>query len=60
VRALLDHAHNRGQAAVALHVHQKTVAYRIHQAEELLGHPLTQHGHALAAALLIDHTLNGP
>jgi catechol 2,3-dioxygenase-like lactoylglutathione lyase family enzyme len=60
VRALLDHAHNRGQAAAALHVHQKTVAYRIHQAEELLGHPLTQHGHALAAALLIDHTLNGP
>lgn len=60
VRALLANGHNRGQAAEALHVHHKTVAYRINQVEELLGRPIAQDAYALETALLIDLTLDGP
>jgi DNA-binding PucR family transcriptional regulator len=60
VRALLAHGHNRGQAADALHVHHKTVAYRVNQVEELLGRAITRDSYALETALLIDLTLHGP
>ncbi|GAA5165425.1 hypothetical protein GCM10023321_55400 [Pseudonocardia eucalypti] len=60
LRALLANGYNRGQAARALHIHHKTVAYRINQAEQLLGRPITEDSYALETALLIDHTLHGP
>jgi hypothetical protein len=60
VRALLANGHNRGRAAAALHVHHKTVAYRINQAEELLGRSLSEDTFGLETALLIDQTLHGP
>jgi len=60
VRALLAHGHNRGRTAKALHIHHKTVAYRINQAEELLGRSLATDSYDLETALLIDHTLYGP
>jgi len=60
VRALLAHGHNRGRAAEVLHVHHKTVAYRINQVEELLGRPITEDSYACETALLIDLTLHGP
>ncbi|HZZ46331.1 MAG TPA: helix-turn-helix domain-containing protein [Pseudonocardia sp.] len=60
VRALLAHGHNRARAAEALHIHHKTVAYRLHQAEELLGRSLTDDTYAIETALLIDLTLHGP
>jgi DNA-binding PucR family transcriptional regulator len=60
VRALLANGHNRGRAAAALHVHHKTVAYRLNQAEELLGRSLSDDTFGLETALLIDQTLYGP
>jgi DNA-binding PucR family transcriptional regulator len=60
VRALLAHGHNRARAAEALHIHHKTVAYRLHQAQELLGRSLTDDTYAIETALLIDLTLHGP
>lgn len=59
LRALFAHGHNRGQAAAALTVHHKTVAYRIAQAEELLGRSLADNTFDLETALLIDRTLHG-
>jgi hypothetical protein len=59
LRVVLAHAHNRGEAARELQVHHKTIAYRINQAEELLGHPLSQDAYGLQTALLIDHVLHG-
>lgn len=60
VRALLANGHSRGRAAAALHVHHKTVAYRLNQAEELLGRPLSEDTFGLQVALLVDQTLFGP
>jgi hypothetical protein len=60
VRALFAHGHNRAAAAEALHVHHKTVAYRLNQVEEVLGHPITSDPFACETALLIDLTLHGP
>lgn len=60
VRAVLAHGYNRARAADELHVHHKTVAYRISQAEELLGTSLSEESFTLQVALLIDQTLNGP
>jgi hypothetical protein len=60
VRAVLDHGHNRGDAARALQVHHKTVTYRVHQAESLLGRTLTADTADLDAALRIDRVLRGP
>ena len=59
VRAFLANGHNRGRAADALHVHHKTVSYRLGQAEELLGRPLSQDTFGLEAALLVHQTLYG-
>lgn len=59
VRALLACGHNRARAAELLHIHHKTVAYRLHQAEELLGRSLADDTYAIETALLIDLTLHG-
>lgn len=40
LRAYLDENCSRGRAARRLHIHENTVAYRIRQAEELLGRSL--------------------
>ncbi|ONH38031.1 CdaR family transcriptional regulator [Protofrankia sp. BMG5.30] len=50
---------SRTRAARLLHVHHKTVSYRLAQAEELLGRPLSEDILELGAALLIEHTLHG-
>lgn len=60
VRALLACGNNRGRAARQLHVHHKTIAYRLAQAEDLLDRPLTEDPFSLYAALLIDEALHGP
>ncbi|MGQ0480948.1 MAG: PucR family transcriptional regulator [Pseudonocardia sp.] len=50
---------SRARTAQALHVHHKTVNYRLTQAEQLLGRPLTTDVLELGAALLADRTLHG-
>lgn len=59
LRAFLANGRNKARTSEVLHVHQKTVAYRLTRAEELLGRPLPQDCSELEAALLIDLTLNG-
>lgn len=44
-------------AAAALGVHRNTVRYRLNQAQELLGRPLTERRRELELALLLAHTL---
>ncbi len=59
VLAYLEQGCSGTRTAAALHVHHKTVSYRLAQAEQLLGRPLTDDLPALGAALLIDRTLHG-
>lgn len=59
VRALLAHGHHRGSTAAALNIHHKTVAYRLAQAEALLGRSLSEQTFDLEAALAIDAVLHG-
>lgn len=53
VRAFLDENCSRGRTAKRLHVHENTVAYRIRQAEELLGRPVDKRALELRAALAL-------
>ena len=53
------HGHHRGLAATALNVHHKTVAYRLAQAETLLGRTLAHDTFDLEAALVVHATLYG-
>jgi hypothetical protein len=55
----LAHGCNKTQTAAVLHVHHKTVSYRLGQAERLLGRPLTDAVLELGSALLIHRTLHG-
>lgn len=55
--AYLSHACNKTITAQALHVHHKTVSYRLDQAEKLLGRVVTSNPLELGAALLIKQTL---
>lgn len=59
VRVYLATGRSVARTADALHVHQKTVAYRLHRASELLGRPVTDATSELESALLIDRTLHG-
>jgi hypothetical protein len=59
LRVFFAHGSNRGAAARALNVHHKTVAYRINQAEELLGRPVLDDAYGFQTALLIEQSLNG-
>jgi DNA-binding PucR family transcriptional regulator len=53
VRAYLDENCSRGRTAKRLHVHDNTVAYRIRQAEELLGRSLERRTLELRVALAL-------
>lgn len=59
VRVYLAHGRSVARTAEALHVHQKTVAYRLARATELLGRPVVEATQELETALLIDLTLTG-
>lgn len=59
VLAFVSEGCSKTRVAQVLHVHQKTVSYRLAQAEKLLGRPLTQNVLELGAALLVDRTLRG-
>jgi hypothetical protein len=53
----LDNGCRQSTAAEILHVHPKTVSYRLTQAEELLAQPLTENVLEVGAALVIAQTL---
>jgi DNA-binding PucR family transcriptional regulator len=53
VRTFLDENRNRGRTAKRLHVHENTVAYRLRQAEELLGRSLETRTLELRVALAL-------
>ena len=53
LRTYLDESGSRGRTAKRLHVHENTVAYRIRQAEELLGRSLDKRTLELRAALAL-------
>jgi len=57
VLVYLDNGCRQSSAAEILHVHPKTVSYRLAQAEELLGHPLTENMLEVGAALVIEQAL---
>lgn len=59
VRAYLANGRNLARTAEALHVHHKTVSYRLTKAAELVGHGLGDVPYDLEAALIIDRTLGG-
>jgi DNA-binding PucR family transcriptional regulator len=50
---------NRAAAAARLSVHERTVGYRLSQAEQLLGHPVTERPQELGVALRIHSLLDG-
>lgn len=54
----LDEGASHVRAARRLHIHQNTVAYRVHRAEELLGRPVGQRRRELEAALLASRILH--
>ncbi|WP_156431571.1 helix-turn-helix domain-containing protein [Mycobacterium sp. GA-1199] len=53
LRTYLEENGSRGRTAKRLHVHENTVAYRIRQAEELLGRPVDKRTLELRAALAL-------
>lgn len=57
VLVYLDNGCRQSSAAEILHVHPKTVSYRLAQAEELLGHPLTDNVLEVGAALVVAQTV---
>lgn len=59
VRAYLANGRNLARTAEALHVHHKTVSYRLARASELVGRNVVEVSYDLEAALIIDRTLGG-
>lgn len=59
LRVYLDNDCSKARVAAIMGVHQKTVAYRLATAEQLLGKPISGAVTDLAAALLIDLALHG-
>jgi DNA-binding PucR family transcriptional regulator len=57
LRAFLAHRGSHAAAARDLYVHRNTVAYRLAQAEDLLGHPVAERELELRVALEIAATL---
>ncbi|MEE6165866.1 MULTISPECIES: PucR family transcriptional regulator [unclassified Mycolicibacterium] len=53
LRTYLDESGNRGRTARRLHVHENTVAYRLHRAEALLGRSLDTRTLELRLALVL-------
>ena len=60
LRTYLDENRSRGRTAKRLHVHENTVAYRIRQAEELLGRSLDKRTLELGAALALAELVAEP
>jgi DNA-binding PucR family transcriptional regulator len=60
LRTYLDENGSRGRTAKRLHVHENTVAYRIRQAEELLGRALDKRTLELRAALTLAELVAEP
>ena len=60
VRTFLDENCSRGRTAKRLHVHENTVAYRIRQAEELLGRPVDKRTLELRTALVLADLVEEP
>lgn len=60
LRTYLDENGSRGRTAKRLHVHENTVAYRIRQAEELLGRSLDKRTLELRAALTLAELVAEP
>jgi DNA-binding PucR family transcriptional regulator len=58
VRAYLDENGSRGRTAKRLHVHENTVAYRLRQAEELLGRSVEKRTLELRVALALADLVN--
>jgi hypothetical protein len=59
VRAYLANGRNLARTAEALHVHHKTVSYRLARASELVGRSVVDVAYDLEAALIIDRTMGG-
>jgi hypothetical protein len=59
LRAYLANGRNLARTAEALHVHHKTVSYRLARASELVGRSVVDGAYDLEAALIIDRTLGG-
>ena len=59
LRAYLANGRNLARTAEALHVHHKTVSYRLARASELVGRSVVDLPYDLEAALIIDRTLDG-
>jgi DNA-binding PucR family transcriptional regulator len=57
VQVLLEESGRTKTAARRLSIHQNTVAYRVRQAEELLGHPLTERRFEVETALRLQQML---
>lgn len=59
VLVYLENGCRQSRAAEMLHVHPKTVGYRLAQAEKLLSQPLVENVLEIGAALVIAQTLRG-
>ncbi|WP_205696151.1 CdaR family transcriptional regulator [Conexibacter sp. SYSU D00693] len=57
LQVFLEEGGSYVRAARRLGVHENTVAYRVHRAEDLLGHPVAERRLELEAALLVHRTL---
>ncbi|HEY2222120.1 PucR family transcriptional regulator [Actinomycetospora sp.] len=57
VLTFVEHGCSKARTAELLHVHHKTVSYRLAQAEELVGQRITDDVVALGAALVVHQTL---
>lgn len=58
VRTYLDENGSRGRTAKRLHIHENTVAYRLRQAEELLGRSVEKRTLELRVALVLADLVN--
>jgi len=58
VRTYLDENGSRGRTAKRLHIHENTVAYRLRQAEELLGRSVEKRTLELRVALALADLVN--
>ena len=60
LRVFLEEGSSYVRAARRLGVHENTVTYRVHRAEELLGHPTTERQLELRVALRLARLLPRP
>ena len=60
MRTYLDENGSRGRTAKRLHIHENTVAYRLRQAEELLGRSVEKRTLELRVALALADLVQRP